>query len=1078
MWLTKLAINRRVTIAFFIVFLIVLGYKGLRQMPWELNPKVEFPMVTVSVPYPGADPEEIEQRIVKPLEDAVSIINGIDELTSVSLENAGTVAIQFKYGTPIDTAAADVRDAVDRTRALFPDGAKAPSILKVDINAVPVITVGFFGKRPPRDLRKLIEDSVSPRLGQVPGVASIIVTGGAQREIQVLARRERLDAVGLSVAQFAQLVGAQNLRIPAGSIKEGKRDYAVRMLAEYQSMDEIRNLKLATPLAGIVRLSDIADVADTIVEQTAFARVDRKDAVTVSIVKAADANTVEVIDGVKQGLKDLVGDAATAVKGTLPSDVNALISSDDSIRVRESIKDVSEALMYGALLAALVTFIFLHNFRGMIIVALAIPTSMMATFLPISLGLHFTLNMMTMLALSLSVGILVDDSIVVLENITRHLEMGEQPAIAAYNGRTEIGAAAVAITMVDVVVFIPIAFVGGIVGQFFRPFGLTAATCTLFSMLMSFSLTPMLASWWFVRHRKPKGAAGEDGGHHPVGVWARSFDGFERGFGWVQGKYRGVLRRAVAHPFLTLFLGYMVLVLVMVVITVGPQMGIKRLSLGFEMFPVSDESKVSLLVEGAPGTRLEQTDRVVRAIEARLSDTKKYPEIEHVTTTVGLQGAGLVGGGESGPQYGQVRLTMFGLNERRKGHMRSDDELARQLRRDLADIPSTMIKVNPEASRGGPGGAPVTLDLYAEDLGKLSTVSVAVAREVAKIPGLLYVDLSSKPGRPEARVMLDRERAADLGITAGDVGAAVRTAIAGNNDSKFRESGDEYDLRVQFPEYDRSKLTDVADLFVGVSRTGQPIRIRDVAHVVMGSGPTKIERVNRQRKITVSAYLDNNILALGKANDLVNASLVKMDLQGVHRGWSGMVKIMKESFGYLFSALALAVLLVYLLAGILYNSPLEPMNIILIQPMALVGAIIGLLICHMTMSMVAMIGIIMLIGIVGKNAILVVDYTNTLRARGYSRTEALLEAGPVRMRPVLMTTAAVVLGMLPTALATNEGSEWRRPMAVVVIFGVLLSTLLSLVVVPASYVVWDRVGSFATRMARKVFVRPTPTGKE
>lgn len=1065
MWLTKLAISRRVTISMFIVALVIMGLVGLSKMPWDLNPKVDFPIVSVTIPYPGASPEEIEQRVVRPVEDQVSVINNVDRVQSESQESIGSITIRFRYGTNADVAAADVRDALDRTRGDFPDDVKAPSIYKLDIGAMPILTLGISANRPPRDLRKMVEDVIKPVLGQVPGVAAVSVTGGETREIQIVADRDRLDAAQISVSELANQLRSQNIDVPSGNIKEGVRDYAVRALGQFTSMDEIRNLLIDTP-KGNLALRDLAEVLDTVADPSSFARTDGKDAVGVSILKQSDANTVAVADGVKKKIELLLG--TEKKPGTLPRDIKAVVSYDASQRVREAIYDVRDALLWGALLAALVVFLFLHNFRGTIIVALAIPTCIMATFLPIGMGLGFTLNMMVMLGLALSVGILVDDSIVVLENIDRHLQMGEQPATAAFNGRSEIGAAAVATTSVDVVVYIPVAMMGGIVGRFFYSFGITVFTCTLFSLLIAFTLTPMLASWWYQRVDRRKG--------HRLGLWARFFAAFDRGYANFERAYLSILKPAIRHPFITVGIGYGLLIFAFVVI--GPR-------LGFEFFPRSDAGMLSVDVETAVGTRIEETDRIVRLMETQLLNRSKYPEITNTNVTVG-QGAGAFGGaGNVGGRYGTIAVTLTGKKHRVAKKERSDILLAADLRKDFANIPGATIKVTTTSSMGGPGGADLEYNVLSDDRESLDKAAGQLVAALKQIPGLFYVDISSKPGRPEVDARIDRVRAADYGLSVSTISAAVRTAFAGDTSSKYREGGDEYDLRVQFRQFDRSNISDVANLFVGMSSPPkwssaekQPVRLRDVADIVMSSGPSRIERYNRQRKVTVTGYLTPD-LAPGKAQKLVDEAAAKIKVPGVTFAWTGDVQMMGESFGYMGSAFLLSIILVYLVTAALYNSVLEPLNVMLTLPMALVGAFLGLYLCHMNVSVVAMIGFIMLMGIVGKNAILVVDYTNTLRKRGMSRIEALETAGPHRMQPVLMTTLATIMGMVPTALALSEGSEWRAPMAVAVIFGLAVSTLLSLVVVPASYCIWDSVGNFFTNEAMFVIKRlGGPTDQE
>lgn len=1055
MWLTKFAINRRVTISMFILGLLILGLVGLSRMPWDLQPKVDFPMVTVTIPYPGASPEEIEQRVVRPVEDQVSIINGVDQVESQAQENIGSIMIRFKYGTNVDVGAADVRDALDRARALFPDEVKTPSLFKLNIASLPVVTMGIMGDRPPRDLRRMVDDTIRPVLGQVPGVAAVSVAGGEEREIQILANRERLDAVQLSIADLARQLNAQNLDMPSGNIKEGVRDYAIRVLGQFTSMQEIRHLRIDTP-AGKLPLTDLAEVRDTVADPSTLARTNLQPAVGIAILKQSDANTVAVVEGVRAKLDLLLG--KDGKPGQLPRDVKAVISSDSSERVKEAIYDVRDALLWGALLAALVVFLFLHNFRGTIIVALAIPTCIIATFLPIGLGLGFTLNMMVMLGLALSVGILVDDSIVVLENIDRHLQMGEQPSAAAFNGRTEIGAAAVATTSVDVVVYVPVAMMGGIVGQFFYSFGITVFTCTLFSLLIAFTVTPMLASWWYQRtDRSTK---------HSGGLVARFFAAFDRGYTAFEHAYLRLLRPAIRHPFITVGIGYGILILVF--LFVAPK-------LGREFFPRSDAGIIGVSVETAVGTRIEETDRIVRIMEQRLSDKAKYPEIKDLDSTVGQGSGSFMGTGNQGGRFASLNITLSRRRQRIHAGQRSDVQLAADLRNDFADLPGATIKVTTGSGMGGPGGSDIEYDILSEDRDRLDNAAAQLVAVLKQTPGFFYVDVSSKPGRPEVDAKIDRLRCADMGLTVVQVASAVRTAFAGDTSAKYREAGDEYDIRVQFDHFNRNKVTDVADLFVGMSKKpdhgdAQPVRLRDVADISMSSGPSRIERYNRQRKVTVSASLTPDMMA-DRAQKLVEQAASKINIPGVSYTWAGQMQMMKESFGFMGQAMLLSVILVYLVTAALYNSILEPFNVMLTLPMALVGAFLGLYVCGMSISVVAIIGFIMLMGIVGKNAILVVDYTNTLRKRGMSRLQALETAGPHRMQPVLMTTLATIMGMLPTAIALNEGSEWRAPMAVAVIFGLAMSTVLSLVVVPASYCIWDSASSFLTRSAHNLLER-------
>ncbi len=1052
MGLTKFAISRRVTIAMLISILLVLGAVGLSEMPWELFPRIEIPIVTVVVPYPGAGPEEIEQRVLKPLEDECAVIEGVQVVHGYARQNVATLSVNFSYGTDLDVAAANVRDAVSRVQGVFPDGTKEPSVMKLDIGAQPVFTMGVTGNRPPDEMLKLIEDRIKPRLGSIEGVANVTLTGGQQREIQVLADKARLEAVGMTMSRLAGAIAAGNFNMPAGNIQEGMRDYRVRVLGEVETMDELRRLVLNTKTGGTFRLEEVAEVRDTVAKPTKYARIDGVASVAVGVMKQSDANTVTVCEGVEVAIEEL--------SEILPDDIGFTVSSNDSEAVIESVLDLYKAILYGALFAALTVFLFLHNFRGTIIVALAIPTALLATFLPIGVAGHFTLNMMVMLGLALSVGVLIDDSVVVLENIERHLKRGELPAQAAINGRAEIGAAAVAITMVDVVVFLPIALMGGLGGQVFFGFAITVVVCVLLSLLMAFTLTPMLASWWYRRQRKDEAA--------PTGLaafFARFFAGWDRGFAWLEAIYGQTLRGVIRHPYLTVGLAYLTLVLVM-----G---GLGR-NLGFEFFPASDSSGATITVKAPVGTRLEETDRIVKLIEQRLSNRDKYPEIEHAFATAGTSGAGMAGAGRDGARWGGVTLSLYSTLERRAEGQRSSDQVALDLREELADIPGVDLTIN-AAAHGGPPGADVDFMVYSEDNELLQESAMTIRNAMEReIDGLYHCDVSSESGQPEIQIRLDRDRANDHDLSVAEVASALRASIEGDTGSKYRIEGDEYDIRVQVPEYDRASVGGIGDLFVGLGRADQPVHLSEVADITVGSGPTMIEHYQRRRTVNVTAYV-TDVIASGDAQAALATMLDGMDLTGVDWAWGFGAKMEREMMSSMMRAILLAIGFVYMVGAALYNSLLEPLNILMVFPLALVGAVVGLVVCGMNVSLIALIGFIMLMGLVGKNSILVVDYTNTLRARGLERTEALLEAGPTRLKPIIMTTMAASTGMLPTALAMSEGSEWRAPMAIVVIFGLILSTGVSLLVVPATYCIWDQVGSFFTSLGTRLFVRKDET---
>ncbi|MGI5818311.1 MAG: efflux RND transporter permease subunit [Armatimonadota bacterium] len=1055
MWaFAKAVISRRVTVSMLILGIVVLGLVGFDRMPWEQMPDVDFPYVTVIVAYPGAGPEEIEEEVVRPLEDAVSVLPNVQQVSATARENVGIVGIEFTYEAETDVAAADVRDAVARVRGEFPADAQEPSVLKIDMAAMPVLRLAVSGDRSPRDLYELVDDLVRPRIGAVGGVASVSVTGGQRREIQVLADKDRLRAAGLSISGFAQAIQFENMDVPAGTIEEGLRNYRVRVFGRAEDLDTLRNLRIHTPLGGMMRVADLADVVDTVADPEEYTRLNSRDVVGVRIVKQTRANTIEVVDGVMGRVEEL--------QRQLPDDIEFAISWDGSEMVRNQVEDVLNAIGQGTLLAALVVLLFLHNVRAMLIAALAIPSAMIMSFVLTGLGLAFTLNTITLMAMAISVGILIDNAVVVLENVQRHLDNGQPPSAAAINGWSEIGWAVMAVAAVDIAIFLPVAIMSGIVGQIMYPFALTIVAIAAGALLFAGVVTPMLAAWWFERRRTDEEQQRQlerTGGLRRS--WNRLWGGFygalDTLYGALERVYVVALRWAVAHPYLVLLIGYGALVII--AITIVPR-------LGAEFSPHSDEGRLAVTVEMPAGTRLDVTDRQVRSIEQRLLDNDTYPEIEYVSATVGSSGGGgIFGGGGGGANEASIDLTLYGARERREQGLRSDEELASDIRTHLADIPAEFT-VAPAGGMGG-GGAPIELELVGEDYGEITRVANELQRQTAQIAGLIHVEISARPGQPEIQINLDRERVSDLGLSAAQVGGAIRTSIAGSTDTRFRERGSEYDIRVQLQPSDRNSVEDVGDIFIGADAQRQPVRLADIAAISIGEGPTLIERRDRRRSITLTAQ--NPGIVQAEAQQRIEAILDDVNLGGVEYQWAGMARFRGEAFGELFQALALSILLIYIVTAALYNSVLEPLNVMLTVPLALIGAVIGLLVTGNTLNMVSMIGVIMLVGLVARNSIILIDYINTLRDRGMSRTEAILTGGPHRMKPILMTVFSTVLGVLPTALALSEGAEWRAPFAWVLIFGLIFGTTLSLLVVPASYCIWDRVGRVASASFRTIF---------
>ena len=1085
MWLTDVSIRRPVFIIMFILALVILGLNGRRRMPAELYPKIDFPYISVITTYPGAGPPEIETLISEPIEESVGSVADIKELRSTSQDGVSVVGIEFNLGTDINAAAADVRDKLASIRGELPRDIDPPVVYKADVSALPTITLSMSGRLPAKEMRIFADDVVKDRLSRVKGVAAVSVSGGQLREVQVRVDKDRLQAYGIPINEIVAAVSGANMNLPSGSVEEGLKEYAVRTVGEFTSADQIENLRIhvgGEKSGAVVRLGDIARVRDTVEEPTGHTRLNGKESVIIAVQKQSDANTVDVADGIRKQLPLL--------KEVLPPGVKVIVIDDQSTFVRDALHDVNRALFEGVLLVILIVFLFLHSARATFIVALAIPTCIVATFLPM-FSFGFTLNMITMLGLSLCVGILVDDSIVVIENIHRHLTLGDSPRDAAYNGRSEIGLAAITITLVDVVVFVPIAFMGGIVGQFFRQFGITVATATLFSLFISFTLTPMLAS----RLLKPERKDNEESTNR--GTQARVFGGFDRFYAGLDERYRHLLGWALENRLLTIVIGFVsllvvfsfsfpqpkqigpgwmprvIIALIAVILTAvaykrNPAKHVAlgfgalmvflalaiRLPFGFDFMPSVDRGEIGITIETPAGTSLAQTDRICRQVEAILS---RIPETVFYQTRVGTTGGvSIVGAGQRGPQYASVSYKLVDKIERRHGV----DDYIDYINRQTSLIPGADIKVS-VGSHMGPSGQPIQMEVTGRDMNEMNRVARDIAERMERVTGVADVDLSWKVGKPELRVEVDRIRAADMNLSVAQIAAALRTAIAGNTDSKLREGGREYDIRVRLEKFDRNSVSDVSSVIVG-QRDGAPIYLRDIASVSLKEGPTQIDRKDRQRLISVSASVSPGY-NLGNVQRAVNMAIAGVPMGATSLNTGGEAQIMGESFADIGNALNLSVALVYMLMAMLFESVLSPLIIMFSLPQALVGGLLALLITGKTLSIISLIGVIMLMGLVTKNAILLVDYTNTLRSRGKPRDEAILEAGPTRLRPILMTTFAMVGGMSPTAIALSRGSEFRSPMAITVIGGLILSALLTLIVIPVVYTITDDLVNWIKR---------------
>ncbi len=1157
---------------------MLMGFISLRSMRLEQNPDVAFGNITILTVYPGAGPEEVAELVSRKLEEAVSGVNGLREVTSSSQEGVSNVAVQLELGVDVDVALNDIRSKVDTVLNDLPDGIERPTITKLDSGSQPVIYYSLSSeKMSGQELRDLSENVLADRFAQLKGVGAATAAGGEQREIQIQIRPDRLAAYGIGAADVLNAVRSSSQNLPAGRIVQGDTETAVRVPSDFQSVDDIKKTVLTVrdqnnpnSQPKMVPLTDVATIQDTSIERRSYSRLGGKDSVVLIVQKTKEGNAVEI------------SHAATALVSQLSEQYGIQFTKtfDQSTIIESSVEDLIIAIVFGIILVTAIVYVFLHDIRGMLIVAIAIPLCIFATFIAMS-AMGFTLNNMSLLAVSLAVGVLVDDAIVVLENIYRHLKMGEDPRDAALNGRAEIGLAAIAITFADVVVFLPIGFMGGIVGQFFRPLALSFAACVIVSLLVSFVVTPMLASRWY---RK-----GEDV-EHAKGWFAK---GFERGFGGLESFYRRVLEWSLNHRWFVFISGAVVLfavfmfiagsfaptrdlvfmtpatepggqpapgpsvmLMVMAVLlgvgvfglnywrAVGSKivtrvywvifaaffvmavvkgglsfatlmggifqgffasiviMGIPAIIgnlmkpkakmriiasglafglvfpiaavIGFQyaqwkeesvfkfgFFPESDGGQVSIEIQLPPGSSLERTQRVVDRVEEVAST---HPWAKYVLSQVGTLGSGGFGdAGNQGAQYARVSVTLYDVSamignkpgEKLRPKSEKDTKVAAELIEMIGRIPGATIKV---AANNGQGfGAPVQISFSSADRSLAINTADAIKRRLdgGAIKGVINADISSKPGKPELRLQPDRTRLANYGMTVADVASAMRLLYEGDDSTKLRVRGEEYPVRVMLNLEDRNDPDTLNKIPIKFSN-GSPIYLSSVAQPMPGTSPDKIDRRNRAEEVRLTADLLPGY-APGSVQAQIDQFLVKEKLvpEGVTMKALGQADATNREMGYLLGALGLGFLLVYMLLASLYDNLLYPLIIQLAQPQAFVGALLALIITDKGLNIVGFIGLICLVGLVGKNAILLVDYTNTLRARGRSRHDALVEAGPIRLRPIMMTTLALILGMLPVALAIGRGSEFRETIGIIIIGGISLSTVLTLVVIPCSYTILD-----------------------
>ena len=1011
MWISDTSIKRPVFATMVIVSFMVLGAVSMTRLGIDLFPEVNFPFVNVSIVYPGAGPEEVETLVTRPVEDAVAGIAGVKRVISTSTEGFSRVGIELRLEVDPQAAAAEVREKVAAIRERLPEQIKDPTIQRFDVAALPIATYAVGSNLSSDVTRRMVEDDLKPLLGQIDGVAAVEVNGGEVRELHVDLDPRRLEALNLPLTEVAARLAADNLDVPGGQIKRDGKAVSLRTQGQYRSASEIENVILRSSGGSTVRVKDVGVVVDGYEDRLSTTRLNGADAVSFSVRKQSGSNTVDVQDKI---------DAALAKAAPSFPELQIKTVHTDAEAIQENVRDVRGHIIFGGLMAVLVIFVFMRDWRSTLITALALPTSVIATFFFMYI-VGFTINMMTLMALSLVIGILIDDAVVVRENIYRHMEHGEDPMTAAQRGTSEIGLAVMATTFTILAVFLPVGFMTGMVGQFFKSFALTIAFAVSISLLVAFTLDPMLSSR-FVRfiplEERTRTATGRF--LERVGAY---YDRLDR-------QYYKLLAWAIEHPWK---------ILATATVVFFASMSTLRI-IGTEFVPVEDRGEFVVNVEVPPGTSFEQTVAYVADVEKTV---KGMPEVQQIFSTVGVEG---------NPMKAALRVKAGKKNTRERGLLALKDDMRTRLKA----IPLLKMTVaDPEFMQGAPSEAPLNVFVRGDDMVALQRLNEEIVAKVKAVPGAVDVDSSLETGQPEMAARINRELAADLGFDVGTVAMQLRGMVEGIVPTRLREDDKEYDIRVRLAPEFRNDFEAIARTPL-YSQTGAVVRTRDIVRLEPEVGPASIDREQRVRQAKIGIELADR--PLGDVTNDVTTVMAGIPMPpGFEWGFAGDVEMMQESAAAMGLALVLAIAFIYIVLASQFESFLEPFLIMISLPLALVGALLAILLTGKNLGMPAMIGVVMLMGLVTKNAILLVDLTNQYVRDGMSVKDAVLKAGPIRLRPILMTTIAMILGMLPSAMGRGEGSDFRAPISIATIGGLITSTLLTLVVVPVAYLLLARI---------------------
>jgi hydrophobic/amphiphilic exporter-1 (mainly G- bacteria), HAE1 family len=1019
----KLAVSRPTLVVVVFTVLIFLGVASYKSLNYELIPNFASPVFTVVTVYPGASPSEVENSVTKKLEDALTAVENLDNLRSFSQEGVSIIVVSLKLKANVDLALQDAQRRVDIEKSQMPQGVMDPMVTKISMSDLPVINIGATASTDPTKFYDIVKYRIKPALSRIEGVGEVTLIGGDEREIRVNLNASRLETYNLSSLQVIQAILSSNLDFPTGKIMNDENQKVIRLAARFRNIEDIASVVVATGDNGsIVRLKDIAEVIDAEKDQQVLARVDGRNSIGLTIKKQSGANTVKVCHAIRRELTSL-----EAAHNNI--NLHFEVPFDSSVFTEKAASSVMHDLLYAVLLVALVMLVFLHGLRNALIVMISIPTSLIVSFAGMYL-LDYSLNVMTLIAMSLVIGILVDDAIVVLENIYRHLEMGKDKVTATLDGRMEIGFTAIAITMVDVIVFLPIGLSKSMISPILAPFTIMIVITTLLSLFVAFTLVPLLTSRFArLQHLTREKTSG------------RFFLWFEKQVDRFADFLHRTLLLAFRHKGITFTIVSLLFIGAVALIPLG--------FVGSEVFGMGDAGEFMIQVELPKDATLKQTNLKVLEVEKYLFSR---PEVKSVYSTIGSASSGmLTGGSQSNANKAEINVKLVDKELRDLSATECASTIKNNLNARVPGVKVRTVLLNP--FMGGTDDSPVQVIVKSSDPDSLLKYAGIVTRLIQKTPGTNDVRSSLEDAGEEIVVNIDKEKMARLGLSLLNVGQVMSTAFNGNTDAKFRDKSYEYDIDVVYDKFNRRSVKDVSDLVI-INAAGLPVKLSQFAKIEYGTASTRLERYDRISSISIESQV------LGRASGDVGED-IKQQISAVNFppdvtiSYDSDMKFQEDAFGSLGFALLTAIFFVYLILVALYESYLYPFVVLFSIPLAIIGAIIALAVTRTNLSMFTIMGMIMLVGLVAKNAILVIDFTNHLKKSGYRTTRALLMASRIRLRPVLMTTMSMIIGLLPIALATGAASEWKNGIAWVLIGGLTSSMLLTLVVVPLVFLMTE-----------------------